>query len=67
MKEDDMILNPPCKYVSRGTFEKAMREEDLETIVRISDGCKTYSNLIKIATHYGINLDHLEELLYRVS
>lgn len=62
-----MILNPPCKYVSRGTFEKAMRDEDLEAIVRISDGCKTYRNLIKIATHYGINLDHLEELLYRVS
>ena len=62
-----MILNPPCKYVSRGTFENAMRDEDLQEIERISIRLKTYRNLITVATHYGINLDHLEELLYRIS
>ena len=62
-----MILDPPCKYVSRGTFEKAMREEDRIAIAWIALRLKTYRNLITVATHYGINLDHLEELLYRAS
>ena len=62
-----MILDPPCKYVSRGTFENAIAGEDLQEIERIAIRLKTYRNLIKVATHYGINLDHLEELLYRIS
>lgn len=62
-----MLLDPPCKYVSRGTFEKAMREEDRIAIAWIALRLKTHGNLIKVAAHYGINLDHLEDLLSRAS
>ena len=62
-----MLLNPPCKYVSRGTFKKAMRKEDRIAIAWIALRLKTSKNLITVATHYGINLEHLEELLGRVS